>query len=66
MTANDVTTMVDLLSSVGFPIIACCAVWWFTNSICKELLETLQQNNQMLRILTKSFLSDDEGEGDSE
>lgn len=65
MTASDFTAMVDLLSSVGFPIIACCAVWWFTNSICKELLETLQQNNQMLRILTKSFLSDNEGEDDN-
>lgn len=57
---NEFSTVVDLITSVGFPIVACCVLWWFTNSVCKELLETLQQNNQMLKILTGKFLGDDD------
>lgn len=58
----DTQTIVELVSGVGFPIVACCAVWWFTNSVCKELLETLQNNNQMLRILTKQYLKEDDSD----
>lgn len=56
----DIQTLIELVSGVGFPIVACGCVWWFTNSICKELLETLNNNNQMLKILTKTYLKDDE------
>lgn len=56
----DIQTLVELVSGVGFPIVACGCVWRFTNSICKELLETLNNNNQMLKILTKTYLKEAE------
>lgn len=60
MNAEQLNQLVDLVASVGFPMVACCVLWWFTNSICKELLETLQQNNQMLKLLTGKFLDGDD------
>lgn len=54
--------VVELISTIGFPIVACCALWWFTNTTCKELLEMLQKNNQMLEIVTGYFLGDKDKE----
>ena len=48
--------IVQVISSVGFPIAACCGLMWFINTTIKELRETIQQNTILLEKIS-SFLA---------
>lgn len=49
MNITDVTT---LISSVGFPIACCCAMFWYINTTMKEFTKTMSENTSMLEKLT--------------
>ena len=44
----DTTAIVSLISSVGFPIVACIFMWKYINTTMKEFTQTMNENTQML------------------
>ena len=44
----DVSELTQLINSVGFPIVACGALFWMLNNSFKELKETLDKVVQSL------------------
>lgn len=41
-------TIMTMISSVGFPIAACCGLMYFINTTIKELRTTIEQNTILL------------------
>ena len=53
------TDIVALISSVGFPIVACIAMAIYVNTTVKELTKTIAQNTLVLeKLLTKLDVDD--------
>lgn len=48
MNVNDICTVI---SSVGFPIVACIAMGWYVNTTMKEFIKTIQENTIALKEL---------------
>lgn len=49
----DVNTTIQLISSVGFPIVACLGVAWF----CKYLIDNMQKTiDNNTKIITKLYM----------
>ena len=44
----DINELTQLINSVGFPIVACGALFWMLNNSFKELKETLDKVVQSL------------------
>lgn len=57
--SGDVLTAI---SSVGFPIVACCYLAWFQNTTMEKFRDTIQQNTTILEKLYTKLDDDDEGE----
>lgn len=58
----DANTVVGLIGSVGFPIVACCAMAWFVENSFRDFREALERNNALLQRLIDR-LGGDEGAG---
>lgn len=41
--------IVSVISSVGFPIVACCAMGWFIANKIDKLTEAITENNHIIR-----------------
>lgn len=41
--------IVSIISSVGFPIVACCAMGWFIANKIDKLTEAITENNHIIR-----------------
>ena len=57
-------TIVELVGSMGFPIVACCAMGWFVQTTFKEFQSLMLENNQLLKSLTDYIMNkerDNEG-----
>lgn len=46
---NNVTEITQIISSVGFPIVACGALFWMINTSMKELTGAITALTQSLR-----------------
>lgn len=56
----DSNTVVTLISSVGFPIVACMFLAWFVFKVVEDLRKTVEHNtNIMEKILTKLDMDED-------
>lgn len=53
MTPTDIT---NAIGAVGFPIVACCGLFWMVNTTMKELREAINELTMSLKMLR-------EGEG---
>lgn len=42
----------ELIGSMGFPIVACCAMGWFINTTFKEFQSLMLENNSLIKALT--------------
>lgn len=49
----DINTIVSLIGSVGFPIIACCAMAYFIATSFKEFNTLIERNN----VLSEELIS---------
>lgn len=58
----DVNEIISLVSSVGFPIIACIFMWRFISTTLKEFTNTMVQNTAVLTKLAEKI--DDTSRGD--
>ena len=55
----DLTSLMQAISNVGFPIAACCGLMFFINTTIKELRTTIQQNTILLEKIS-AFLEKEE------
>lgn len=53
-------TIAELVGSMGFPIIACCAMGWFVNTTFKEFQSIMIENNSLLKSLSAYLLKERE------
>ena len=44
----DYNTIVTLVGSLGFPIVACIGLFWMINSTMKEFKETVSENTKVM------------------
>ena len=51
----DVNEIISLVSSVGFPIIACVFMWRFISTTLKEFTNTMVQNTAVLTKLAEKI-----------
>lgn len=55
------TTIAELVGSLGFPIVACCAMGWFINNTFKEFRGLMIENNALIKTLTDYLMRTDVG-----
>lgn len=68
----DYTTIMQLIGSLGFPIVACAALFWQMNKTneahkeeMNEMRKSIDNNTQaLIRLVTKLDADDDRGKGD--
>lgn len=56
----DFNAALQAIGSVGFPIVACCAMFYLYNKIMGDLTTTLTKIDTTLEIFIKRFTKDDE------
>ena len=52
--------IVSVISSVGFPIVACCAMGWFIANKIDKLTEAITENNHIIRDIISGNADDGE------
>lgn len=60
----DVDTIITLVGSVGFPVVACAAMAWFYATQFKDFQSMVQKNNMLTEELV-ALLRKEENEQDS-
>ncbi len=58
----DANTVVSLIGSVGFPIVACCAMAWFIATSFKDFRELVVKNNMLISELIDLMRAKSSGE----
>jgi hypothetical protein len=48
----DTNTIIQIISSLGFPIVMCGALFWFLVKQLEHLKDTINENTKMLAKLT--------------
>lgn len=51
----DVTEITQLISSVGFPIVACMAMFYMNNKTLTELKDTIQNNTTVMELILQKI-----------
>lgn len=52
--------IVSVISSVGFPIVACCAMGWFIANKIDKLTSAITENNHIIRDIISGHADDGE------
>ena len=55
----DITEITQLISSVGFPIVACMAMFYMNNKTLTELKDTIQNNTTVMELILQKIGVDD-------
>lgn len=58
----DMSSIVTLVGSVGFPIVACCGMAWFIASTFRDFNNLMTKNNVLTEELIVLLKSDKEGD----
>lgn len=61
VTEMEINEIISLISSVGFPIIACIFMWRFISTTLKEFTNTMVQNTAVLTKLAEKIDKDSGG-----
>lgn len=56
----DIPAILSAIGTVGFPIVACGALFWMVNKTMKELTSAVNNNTSALTILTERTQNHDE------
>lgn len=59
----DMSSITALVGSVGFPIVACCAMAWFIATTFRDFNNLMTRNNVLTEELI-SLLKNDKGDND--
>lgn len=55
----DFNVIMSAIGSVGFPIVACCAMFWLYNKTITDLTNTLTRIDTTIEYLTKEIKRED-------
>lgn len=59
----DISDVVSVIGSVGFPIVACCAMAWFIASTFRNFNDLVSKNNmlieELISVLRKENVNED-------
>lgn len=58
----DISSIVTVVGSVGFPIVACCGMAWFIATTFSDFNDLMTKNN----VLTEELIALLENKGDSD
>lgn len=58
----DISSIVTVVGSVGFPIVACCGMAWFIATTFNDFNDLMTKNN----VLTEELIALLENKGDSD
>lgn len=58
----DMSSIVTLVGSVGFPIVACCGMAWFIASTFRDFNNLMTKNNVLTEELIALLKNDKEGD----
>lgn len=56
----DIPAILSAIGTVGFPIVACGALFWMVNKTMKELTSAVNNNTTALTIMTERTANHDE------
>lgn len=59
----DVNSLVTVVGSVGFPIVACCGMAWFIATTFRDFNDLMTKNNVLTEELI-ALLKDNKGDSD--
>lgn len=51
----DMNTVMSMISSVGFPIVAACAMAWFCYQTLQKMTENITRNNDLIEELIRTI-----------
>ena len=62
---QEITTAI---TTVGFPIVACCGIFWFANKMFDKITSVISENTKAITILSEkmdSITRSDDGGGEA-
>lgn len=59
----DMNVIIQMISSVGFPIVACCAIFYLYNQTITKITNTLELLNKSVELLAEEIKKDKDGGG---
>lgn len=62
----NLTDIVTIIGSVGFPIVACCGMGWYINNTMQKFTDIMQKNTTALEKLLTVLRKDEENDGKNE
>lgn len=61
----DISSIVTVIGSVGFPIVACCGMAWFIATTFSDFNDLMTKNNVLTEELIALLKDNKEGDGDT-
>lgn len=61
----DISTIVTVVGSVGFPIVACCGMAWFIATTFSDFNDLMTKNNVLTEELIALLENDKRGDSDA-
>lgn len=55
----DINALVSAISTVGFPIVACCGLFWFANKLVDKITSVISENTMAINKLIAKLESED-------
>lgn len=60
----DISSIVTVVGSVGFPIVACCGMAWFIATTCRDFNDLMTKNNVLIEELI-ALIKNNKGDDDA-
>lgn len=55
----DANAIVSAISTVGFPVVACCGLFWFANKLVDKITSVIEENTVAINTLIAKMESED-------
>lgn len=55
----DANAIVTAISTVGFPVVACCGLFWFANKLVDKITSVIAENTVAINTLIAKMESED-------
>lgn len=55
----DADAIVTAISTVGFPVVACCGLFWFSNKLVDKITDVISENTVAINKLAAKMESED-------
>lgn len=55
----EVDAIITAVSTVGFPVVACCGLFWFANKLVDKITDVISENTVAINKLAAKMESED-------